>query len=154
MTCHLPSFMDNMFTTSMALRTLFETLSTQFSRTVIIECTLREMRTIIMRLFLSQVGLSRDCSITVSTAEYTNPVLRFRNRRGRYSAYALRKYRLNVELIVDTCRNIGASPILLTQATLVSPNNSAAERKFLTNMSYLRCRPLSAPITTSTRRFG
>ena len=48
-----------------------------------------------------------------------------------YSAYAVRQYRLNVELIVDTCRNIKAVPILLTEATIVSPDNSADERKMI-----------------------
>lgn len=46
-----------------------------------------------------------------------------------YSPYAVRQYRLDVELIVDACRNINANPILLTETTLVSPNNSAEERK-------------------------
>jgi len=36
-----------------------------------------------------------------------------------------------VELIVDASRNIGATPILLTQATLVSPANSEQERTFI-----------------------
>jgi lysophospholipase L1-like esterase len=45
-----------------------------------------------------------------------------------YSAYAVRQYQLDVELIVDACRNIKAIPILLTEATLVSPNNSAEQR--------------------------
>lgn len=48
-----------------------------------------------------------------------------------YSPYALKQYRLDVELIVDACRNIKAVPILLTEATLVSPNNSADERKLI-----------------------
>ena len=48
-----------------------------------------------------------------------------------YSPYAVKQYRLNLELIVDTSRNINAVPILLTEATLVSPNNSAEERKLI-----------------------
>lgn len=48
-----------------------------------------------------------------------------------FSSYAVRQYRLNVELFADACRNIGATPIFLTEATLVSPNNSAEERKLI-----------------------
>jgi lysophospholipase L1-like esterase len=49
-----------------------------------------------------------------------------------YSSNAVKQYKLNVELIVDACRNIGATPILLTEATLVSPNNSPKERQLIT----------------------
>jgi lysophospholipase L1-like esterase len=45
-----------------------------------------------------------------------------------YSYDAVKQYKLNVELIVDTCRNVGATPILLTEATLVSQSNSPKER--------------------------
>ncbi len=45
-----------------------------------------------------------------------------------YSPFGPRQFRLNVELFVDTCRNIGATPVLLTQATLVSEQNSAEDR--------------------------
>ena len=48
-----------------------------------------------------------------------------------YSPDAVKQYRLNVELIVDLSRNIKATPILLTEATLVSPNNSAEDRKMI-----------------------
>ncbi len=41
----------------------------------------------------------------------------------------LRQYRLNVELFVDAARNIGAIPILLTQATLVAPDNDEESRQ-------------------------
>lgn len=41
------------------------------------------------------------------------------------------QFRLNVELFVDACRNIGATPILLTQATLVSRDNTEEERKLI-----------------------
>lgn len=51
--------------------------------------------------------------------------------QNTYSSYGVKQYKLNVELIVDACRNIGATPILLTQATLVSANNSAEERKLI-----------------------
>jgi len=46
-----------------------------------------------------------------------------------YSPYGPQQYRLNVELFVDACRNIGATPILLTQATLVTTDNSREERE-------------------------
>jgi lysophospholipase L1-like esterase len=48
-----------------------------------------------------------------------------------YSSDAVKQYRLNVELIVDSSRNLGAVPILITEATLVSPNNSEEERKLI-----------------------
>lgn len=48
-----------------------------------------------------------------------------------YPPNAVRQYRLDVELIVDACKNIKATPILVTEATLVSPNNSAEERKLI-----------------------
>jgi len=39
-----------------------------------------------------------------------------------------KQFRLNIEMFVDIARNIGAIPILVTQARLVSPNNSDAEK--------------------------
>jgi hypothetical protein len=36
-----------------------------------------------------------------------------------------------VELIVDAAKNVGAVPILITEATLISPNNSAEEQKLI-----------------------
>jgi lysophospholipase L1-like esterase len=48
-----------------------------------------------------------------------------------YSSFAVKQYQLNVQLIVETCRDIGAIPVLLTEATLVSPNNSPEERKLI-----------------------
>jgi hypothetical protein len=48
-----------------------------------------------------------------------------------YSPYALRQYRLNVQLIVDACRNIDATPVLVPEATLVTPNNTLEERKLV-----------------------
>jgi len=45
-----------------------------------------------------------------------------------YSSWATRQYKLNIQLFVDTCRNIGATPVLLTQATLISSSNSTVER--------------------------
>ena len=51
--------------------------------------------------------------------------------KDTYSPYAVKQYRLDVELIVDACRNIGATPVLVTQATLASANNSPEERKMI-----------------------
>ena len=48
-----------------------------------------------------------------------------------YSRFGPDQYRLNVELFVDVCRNIKATPILLTQATLITKNNSEEERKLI-----------------------
>jgi lysophospholipase L1-like esterase len=54
---------------------------------------------------------------------------------GRYqstlSAFAIEQYRVDVEMIVDLARNIGARPILITQATLVSPRNTEKERSLI-----------------------
>jgi hypothetical protein len=41
---------------------------------------------------------------------------------------ALQQYRLNLQLFVDTARNIGSEPILMLQARLVTDDNTAAER--------------------------
>lgn len=43
-------------------------------------------------------------------------------------AFGMRQYRLNIELFVDAARNIGAVPLLLTQATLVSRDNDESAR--------------------------
>lgn len=43
----------------------------------------------------------------------------------------LRQYRLVLELFVDAARNIGATPVLLTQATLVAPTNSEDDKKHI-----------------------
>ena len=47
------------------------------------------------------------------------------------SGFAIDQYRLDVKLIVDLARDIGAIPILITQATLVSPRNSEKERRLI-----------------------
>ena len=41
---------------------------------------------------------------------------------------ALEQYRLNVELVVDAARNVGARPILATQASLLAADNSEEDR--------------------------
>lgn len=46
-----------------------------------------------------------------------------------YSSLAVHQFRLTLQLIVDAARNTGATPILLTQATLVSTDNSKEDRK-------------------------
>ena len=43
--------------------------------------------------------------------------------------YGPRQYRLNLETFVDVARNIGAVPILMTQARLVVHDNSESEKK-------------------------
>jgi lysophospholipase L1-like esterase len=48
---------------------------------------------------------------------------------NEYSDWAPKQYKLNVQMFVDAGRNIYATPILLTQATLVSPSNTPEERK-------------------------
>jgi len=53
------------------------------------------------------------------------------NYRDSYTPYGLQQYRLNVQLIVDACRNIGATPVLVPEATLVTANNTPEERKLI-----------------------
>jgi lysophospholipase L1-like esterase len=45
-----------------------------------------------------------------------------------YGPEALAQYRLILELLVDAARNVGASPILLSEATLISPSNGPQDR--------------------------
>ncbi len=49
--------------------------------------------------------------------------------RDSFEDWALRQFRLNVELVVDASRNLGAEPILLTQATLVTADTSQEDRQ-------------------------
>ena len=48
-----------------------------------------------------------------------------------YSHWAPKQYEINMELFVDTSRNIGAIPILMTQGTLVHENNSVEDKKHI-----------------------
>lgn len=50
-------------------------------------------------------------------------------RRDNVADLGLAQFRLNLETFVDVSRNIHAIPILLTQGTLVSPTNTAEDRK-------------------------
>ena len=43
-------------------------------------------------------------------------------------AWGLRQYRLNLDLLVDGSRDIGAIPLLITEATLVAPGNGPGEK--------------------------
>ncbi len=49
-----------------------------------------------------------------------------------YNEWAPRQYELNLRLIVNTTRNIGAKPILLTQPRLVNQHNTAEQRDKIT----------------------
>lgn len=49
--------------------------------------------------------------------------------RDNVGDLGLAQFRLNLETFIDVSRNIHAVPILLTQATLVSPTNTAEDRK-------------------------
>lgn len=49
-------------------------------------------------------------------------------RASDYNESGRRQFRLNMELIVAACKITGATPVLVTQATLVVPDNSAADR--------------------------
>lgn len=46
---------------------------------------------------------------------------------------ALRQYHLNLSMFADAARNIGAEPLFIIQARLVSPENGAAERARIQN---------------------
>jgi hypothetical protein len=46
-----------------------------------------------------------------------------------YGFHASRQYALNLSLIADAAQHIGATPLFLTQARLVSPPNSEADRQ-------------------------
>ncbi len=47
----------------------------------------------------------------------------------QYSDWGPKQYKLNLSLIADAARNIGATPIFLTQARLVTDTNSEAEQE-------------------------
>lgn len=55
------------------------------------------------------------------------------NFASEYGQYGIKQYKLNMETIVDVSRNIGATPILLTQARLVSETNNAEDRNKIIN---------------------
>ena len=44
------------------------------------------------------------------------------------SPLAFDQYRLNISLVVDSVRNLGATPVLLTQASLLAADNTEADR--------------------------
>ncbi len=44
------------------------------------------------------------------------------------TALARAQYQLNLQTFIDTAKNIGAVPVLMTEARLVTPENSAAQR--------------------------
>jgi hypothetical protein len=51
------------------------------------------------------------------------------NLHNAYSDYGPRQFALNLHLLVVAARHIGAKPVLLTQARLVTPTNTPAERE-------------------------
>ena len=60
--------------------------------------------------------------------------------RPGFDPAGVEQYRLTLEMFVDASRNIGALPILLTEATLVSEKNSPEERARI-NYAYVRLTP-------------
>ena len=48
-----------------------------------------------------------------------------------YSNWGIEQYKLNLRVIADTARDIGAEPIFLTQPRLVSENNGQTERDLI-----------------------
>jgi len=56
-------------------------------------------------------------------------IVRPSDLRSDYSQYGPRQFALNLHLLVAAARHVGAKPILLTQARLVTPSNTAAERE-------------------------
>tara|TARA_Y100000768_G_C23963915_1_gene676847 strand:+ start:36 stop:1361 length:1326 start_codon:yes stop_codon:yes gene_type:complete len=53
----------------------------------------------------------------------TNPIL-----SNSISEDAIKQYKLNLEIFIEICRTIGATPILMTQPRLVSNTNSDADK--------------------------
>lgn len=49
----------------------------------------------------------------------------------QYSDYGPRQFGLNLHLLVAAARHVGAQPLLLTQARLVTPTNTPAERELI-----------------------
>jgi hypothetical protein len=58
---------------------------------------------------------------TIPAAEYSSEI----------SEVALRQYQLNFQLFVDAARNLGITPILMTQPLLVSRNNSKEQKEII-----------------------
>lgn len=50
------------------------------------------------------------------------------NYSSEYGRFGIKQYKLNLETIVDVSRNIGAVPVLLTQARLVSDMNDEEDK--------------------------
>lgn len=70
------------------------------------------------KYFMSKVNVGAEGALT-ATGE----------RAIDYEAYGPEQFRLNLELIVSACEVIGAEPVLVTQATLLSPDSSSADRE-------------------------
>jgi len=55
-----------------------------------------------------------------------------REYQSAYDPFGLDQYRLDLRLFVDASREIGSTPILLTQASLIAPDNTAVARARIT----------------------
>lgn len=78
------------------------------------------------------------CNVSQLYVRLRNRYLSWRHRAGvegrlpeesgpaRIEENALRQYRLNLELFVDAVRNMGATPVLMTQARLATFENASA----------------------------
>lgn len=70
------------------------------------------------KYFMSQLNVGSEGLVSSS------------GERGHgYDIFGPEQFRLNLELIVAACRVIGATPVLVTQGTLVAAANSEADRK-------------------------
>jgi len=82
----------------------------------------------------SLMGIGKDLLTTIG--------LEGEKPKGSYSSeygkFGIKQYKLNLETIVDVSRNIGAVPVLLTQARLVSDMNDEQDKsKILYNFQLL-----------------
>ena len=63
--------------------------------------------------------------------------------KSAYDPLALRQYELNLQLFVDACRNIGALPILVTQASRLLIEDSTSDQTEI-RYDYLELSPSAA----------
>lgn len=76
------------------------------------------------RFYSSQIDFGIE-GVVQSDAEFAS----------NYGEFGPRQFRLNIELIVEASRSIGAVPVLITQGTLVSADNSVADKQRI-NLEY------------------
>ena len=70
------------------------------------------------RFFMSRIDIGLEGAVNAPS-----------EMASEYETYGPEQFRLNLELIVSASKIIGATPVIVTQATLVAPNNSPADQK-------------------------